>query len=173
MSSGKIRPAQMVTLSKLQHVLTILPRVAANVTASVSVCCPRHKFENIETYHWWDFGIENGRLFITSGGHFHHPNTGGDTFTTMDWAAVPEELPELSDYRESLWMVPDVQSYSEGVESIDCSSDGYSIEIIDSDNTLLEEELDEECDAESEELGICLTQVTTTCSVLSRGRLSA
>jgi hypothetical protein len=107
MDSGRIRPAQMVTLAKQQHVLSVLPRVTEDLTASVSVCCPRHKFGDIETYHWWDFGIEDDRLSITSGGHFYDPKTGGDTFTTMDWAAVPEEPTELNDYRESLWMVPD------------------------------------------------------------------
>ena len=96
MASDKVRPAQMVTLAKLQHALSVLPRVTEDLTASVSVSCPRHKFEDIETYHWWDFGIENGRLSITSGGHFYDPKTGGDTFTTMDWAAVPDEPTELT-----------------------------------------------------------------------------
>lgn len=152
MSSGKIRPAQMVTLAKLQHVLSVLPRVTQDITASVSVSCPRHRFEEIETYHWWDFGIEDGRLSITSGGHFYDPKSGGDTFTTMDWTAVPEEPTELNDYRDTLRMVPDVGSYSEGVESIDFSVEGYTIEVLDDDNPLLEDQDDNEDETEDEEL---------------------
>lgn len=146
MGSGKIRPAQMITVAKLQHVLSVLPRITQGVTASVSVSCPRRRFEEIETYHWWDFGIEDGRLSITSGGHFYDPKSGGDTFTTMDWTAVPEEPTELNDYRDTLWMVPDVSSYSEGVKSIDFTSGEYSIEICDDDNPLLgpEEDTEEE-----------------------------
>lgn len=149
-ASGQIRPAQMVSLAKLQHVISILPLATESVTASVSVSCPRHKFEEIVTYHWWDFGIENGRLCITSGGHFYDPKSGGDTFTTMDWTAVPDEPAELSDYRDQLWMVPDIRSFSEGVESIDLSAEGYSVTVLDYDNPLLDEqdEDDEEIDVE-------------------------
>jgi hypothetical protein len=151
MASGKVRPAQMVTLAKLQHVLSVLPRVTADLIASVSVSCPRRKFEDIETFHWWDFGIENGRLSITSGGHCYDPKTGGDTFTTMDWAAMPDEPTELNDYRDTLWMVPDVRSYSEGVEIIDLSVEGYTIEVLDDNNSLLEYQGDEEEEQDGEE----------------------
>ena len=65
------------TLAKLQHVLSILPRATENITASLSVSCPRHRFGDIETLHWWDFGIEDERLSITSGSHFYDPETGG------------------------------------------------------------------------------------------------
>jgi hypothetical protein len=142
--SGTIRPAQMITVAKLQHILAVLPHVTQNVTASASVCCPRHTFADIETFHWWDFGSEDGRLRISSGGHFHDPRTGGDTFATVIWEAIPEEPIELNDYRESLWMVPDVQSYSDGVESIDLAAGGYTVEILDDDNPLLEENQDKE-----------------------------
>jgi tetratricopeptide (TPR) repeat protein len=148
-ASRTIRPAQLVTVAKLQYVLSMLPRVTNGVIASVSVCCPRHKFGDIETYHWWNFGIEDGRLRISSGGHFHDPQTGGDTFTTMTWYAVPGAPSEQEDYRESLRMVPDVRSYAEGVESIDFTAEEYHIEILDNSNPLLEEEGNQD-DAEAD-----------------------
>ena len=49
MGSGKIRPAHMVTLAKLQHILTVLPRVTEDATASVSVCPFEHIFDELPT----------------------------------------------------------------------------------------------------------------------------
>lgn len=58
----------------------------------------------------------------------------------MTWDAVPGVQSEQDDYRESLWMVPDVRSYEEGVESIDFTAEEYHIEILDNGNPLLHEE---------------------------------
>jgi hypothetical protein len=77
----------MVTVAKLQPVLSILPRVTQNVTAFASACCPRDTFADIETFHWWDFSSEDSRLRTSSGGHFYDPRTGGDTFATVIWEA--------------------------------------------------------------------------------------
>jgi hypothetical protein len=77
---------------------------------------------------------------ICSSGQFYDPRTGGDTFTTMSWTAIPETLSEFSDYRESLWMVADLCSFSDGVMSIDFTSAGGSVEITDDGNSLLEED---------------------------------
>jgi hypothetical protein len=63
------------------------------------------------------------------------------SFTTMEWTAVSEEPAELADYRETLWMVPDVQSFPEAVADINFAQGAYRIEITDSDNGLLEERL--------------------------------
>lgn len=116
------RPAELVSIAKLQHVLSILPRVTSGVEVSVSVACPRRIFGDIETMHWWEVAVEDERLSISSGGHFYRPSTGGDSFTTMSWTAIAEEPAELDDYRESLSMVPDVRSFPEGIASIDFSS---------------------------------------------------
>jgi hypothetical protein len=143
-ASGKIRPAHMVTIAKLQHILSVLPRVTEDVTASVSVCCPPHHFEEIETYHWWEFGVEDGLLRVTSGGHFYRPSSGGDTFTTMLWEAAPDQPTVLDDFSDGLRIVPDLRSYSEGVETIDFAVEDYSLVIVDPDNSLLEAEEDTE-----------------------------
>jgi hypothetical protein len=50
-----------------------------------------------------------------------------------------------------LRLVPDLQSFSEGVDSIDLASGGYTVEILDDDNPLLDEEQDEEFEDEDVE----------------------
>jgi hypothetical protein len=150
MGSDKIRPAQMVTLAKLQHVLSILPRATDSVTASVSVGRAPRSFGEVETRHWWEFSIEEVRLKISCGGHFYRPSTGGDTFTTMVWEAVPGLPAALEDYSELHRIVPDLCSFAEGVESIDFSKGSYSLEIYDDDNALLEEQDDDEHEGDDE-----------------------
>jgi hypothetical protein len=113
------------------------------VTASVSVCSPKRKFGEIETFHWWEFGAEGEVLKITSGGWYCHPQTGSDSFTSMIWGAAPVPQPEFSDFSASLSMVPDLRSFPEGVESIDFTVGEYEIEILDNDNPLLDEDGDE------------------------------
>jgi hypothetical protein len=148
--SGKIRPAQMVTLAKLQHILSVLPRTTEGVTASVSVSSAPRTFGEIETHHWWEFGIEDDRLKITCGGHFYRPSTGGDTFTTMIWEAIPGLPSVLEDYSEMHRIVPDLRSFAEGVDSIDLSSGSYSLAIDDNDNALLEDHDDDELESADE-----------------------
>jgi hypothetical protein len=152
-----LRPAELVSVAKLLHVLTVLPKVTSGLEVTVSVTSPRRNFDEIETYHWWDVGVEGERLSIRSSGHFYRPSTGGDTFITTDWAAIPGEPAESNDYRASLRMVPDVQSFPEAVGSIDFKSRSFTVEITDQDNPLLEgndepgdEDTDEEGDSEPE-----------------------
>jgi hypothetical protein len=139
-----LRPAELVSVAKLQHALSILPRVTHDVEVTVSVVGPRLMSGEIETWHYWDIGIEQEQLSIVSGGHFYQPTTGGDSFTTMNWTAVPEESAELDDYRETLWMVPDVQSFPEAVADIAFAEHAYRIKVTDSDNALLEDYEDTE-----------------------------
>lgn len=140
----RTRPGQLVSIAKLMHVTSVLPRVTEELNVSVSVSSPRQRFDEIETHHWWDVAVGDGELTISSGGHFYQRTTGGDTFTTMTWTAIPGHRTELEDHSESLWMVPDLRSYAQGVESIDLTSDGYSIEIVDHDNPLLYPDDDED-----------------------------
>ncbi len=148
-AAGITKAAELVSIAKLQHVLAALPRVTAGINVTVSVVSPRRKFDEIETFHWWGISVEDECLTISSGGHFYRPTTGGDGFSTMRWTAIPEEAAELEDYRESLWMVPDVCSFADGVAKIDLSSPGFKVEVTDDDNSLLEEE--EEVDENSDD----------------------
>jgi tetratricopeptide (TPR) repeat protein len=148
------KPAELASIAKLQHVLATLPRVTSDVNVTVSVISPRRKFGEIEIFHWWDIAIDDECLSISSGGHFYRPSTGGDSFSTMKWAAVPSERAEFDDYRDSLGIVPDICSFPEAVAGIDLSSPGFKIEVSDEDNPLLDvddEDVDEEADESSTE----------------------
>jgi hypothetical protein len=49
--------AQLVSIAKLQHVISVLPRATPDVTASMSVSSSPRNFGEIETFHWWMFSI--------------------------------------------------------------------------------------------------------------------
>jgi hypothetical protein len=136
---AKLSPAKLVSVAKVQHVLSRLPRATPDLDVTISVIGPRHNFDEVETWHYWDIAIEGEQLSVSSGGHYYHPSTGGDSFTTMNWIAVPHESTVCEDYRDQLWMVPDVQSFPEGVAAIDFASCRYKVEISDPGNTLLSE----------------------------------
>lgn len=136
----KLCPAQLVSVAKVQHVLSRLPRVTPDLDVTISVIGPHCNFDEVETWHYWDVAIEGKQLSISSGGHYYHPSTGGDSFTTMNWIATPEESAVCDDYRDQLWMVPDVQSFPDGVATINFATSNYKIEITDPDNMFLSED---------------------------------
>jgi hypothetical protein len=134
-----VSPGQLVSIAKLQHVLSHLPRVTPGLDVTVQVIGPRHKFGEIETGHYWEIWIEGEQISISSGGVFYQPSTGSDSFTTMNWSVVPGGPAEFRDYRGTLGMVPDIQSFPEGVAGINFESGAYQLDIVDPDNELLDE----------------------------------
>jgi hypothetical protein len=134
-------PAQLVSVAKMLHVLRRLPEVTEGVNVRVSVVGPRRRFEDREIYHWWDIGIEDGLIEISSGGHFYQESTGGDTFTCMQWSAEPGGETNYNDYLNHLRIVDDAQPFDREVNFLDLSQPGYSLEVTDEDNSLLDEEL--------------------------------
>lgn len=151
---AELPPAQLITIAKLLHMLSRLPHVDPNLDAQISVSSPRKSFGEIKTFHWWDVIAENGILRLTSGGHFYQPSTGGDTFTSMIWEAHPGEETELQDFSENNSIVPDLQTYRDGVASVNFAGQGYSITVTDSDNSALDEmeEYSEEDATETEDV---------------------
>src|SRR5450755_2989103 len=53
-AAATLRPAQMVSVAKLQHVFSRLPRVTPDLEVKISAIGPRCKFDEIETWHYWD-----------------------------------------------------------------------------------------------------------------------
>lgn len=149
--SGAARPAEIVSAAKLLHALTCLPRVTEGLDVYLSVIGPRRTFREIETYHWWNVRLEDVYWQLDCGGHFYRPSSGGDTFTTMTWEASPGERPEFSDYSHLHRIVPDLQTYANGIAGIDFSTGEYRIEIQDADNQLLDDLADEESKEEEDE----------------------
>ena len=146
-SASTTKPAELVSIAKMMHVLSVLPRSVPDVHVEISVILPRRRFDEIETMHWWDIAIEDEQISISGGGSFRQPSTGSDTFSTMRWVAIPGECSEMEDYSHLLWMVPDVHSFQDAVAKIDSCLHHCKIEIVDEDNSLLHgsdgEELDE------------------------------
>jgi len=156
---GKATPAQLVSVAKLLHALDRLPRVTGDVSIHLSVGSPRRSFGEIETYHWWDVTLEYGTLRLLSGGHFYRPSTGGDTFTTMTWEVNPGGASDFSDYQEDNRIVPDICSYEEGVGRVDFAAGGFTIDVTDEDNPLLEEAEAEDEEEDEQEQPFAVTPV--------------
>jgi hypothetical protein len=146
-------PAKGVSVSKILHVLKRLPNPGSEMTVSVSLTGPRRLFhsqgEEHEVYHWWDVEIEGRMISICSAGHFYRKSTGGDTFISMRWTAAPGYQTDHGDYLHQLSIVADAQPFDLEVAHIDLSNPGYSLEVRDDDNTLLEEISDDEVDIAS------------------------
>lgn len=140
--ASSLLPAQLLSIAKLRHVLEKIPNVTSCLDVRVSVISPRRYFDDVETYHWYDVAIQDEILTISSGGHFYRPSTGGDTFITMTWNAMPGEKAEYADYLDQLRIVPDVFTFEEAVARLDLSVQGYNIEVEDPDNSFLDD-LDE------------------------------
>jgi len=140
-SSGKVRTAQLVTIAKLQRVLSSLPRVTDRVTASITAFSPPFYFGRVAFMHWWTFAADEGMLKLSSGGLYNRPDTGEEKLTAMTWCANSFRPSSLNNYfSASALMGPNWGSYREGVESIDFATEGYSIEILDEDNPLPDDE---------------------------------
>ena len=57
-----LRPAELVSVAKLQHVLSALPRVTPDLGVTVQVTGARREFGEIETWHYWEVAVEGDRL---------------------------------------------------------------------------------------------------------------
>lgn len=143
-ASGVLRPAEVASLAKLQHVLSRLPRVTSGLEVRVDVKGPWRRSGDIKAWHWWAVSVDGGELAIEGGGWLQRPSTGGESFTTMTWEALPGETAELDDYRDHLAIVPGVQSFPIAVDTIDFTTGDYIASVDDPDNPLLQESDDVE-----------------------------
>jgi hypothetical protein len=147
------RPAQLVSVAKALYVLSKIPQVTqAEVTVHISLNGPRRWFGEHEIWHWWTVEIDSRFIEIGANGHFYRESTGGDSFTSLIWSAWPGEHATCLDYLDKLWMVDDAQPFPEEIASLDLTEPGFSLEVRDEDNLLLDEmEVnDEDEEAESE-----------------------
>ncbi|MBM4300228.1 MAG: hypothetical protein FJ121_01675 [Deltaproteobacteria bacterium] len=140
------RPAQLVSVAKALYVLSKIPQVTqAEVTVHISLNGPRRWFGEHEIWHWWTVEIDKQFIQIGGKGHFYRKSTGGDSFTSLIWSAWPGKQATCLDYLDKLWMVDDAQPFPEEIASLDLSKPGFSLEVVDEDNLLLDEvEVDED-----------------------------
>jgi hypothetical protein len=135
--------AQIASVAKALHVLKRLPQPTPGVTVSVSLTGPRRWYGEHEIYHWWEVTVEDLVVGISSCGYFYRQSTGGDSFTLMQWSAQPGMGSDFSDYLAQHWIVDDAKPFEQDVGEIELSEPGYSLEVIDDENPLLEQDLDE------------------------------
>jgi len=149
-----ITPAKITSVSKVLYVLKRLPERSSEIQVEISLTGPRQWFhtqeEPHEVYHWWTVEVEsNGLISICSAGHFYRRSTGGDTFISMQWSALPGYEADYKDFLPHLSLVDDARPFDLEVTLLDLSKPGYSISVEDEDNPLLEEEEEEEEEASS------------------------
>ena len=145
------RPHQLVGVAKALHVLSRLPQTTPKITVSVSLVGPRRWFGEHEIYHWWDVGITPHEISISAAGHFHTESSGGDTFTSMQWAAQPGAESDFSDYLLDLSIVDDAQPFESEINKLDLTAEAYSLEVTDESTDIAGDEgiNDEEDDPET------------------------
>ena len=132
-----VKPSQLVSIGKALHVLSTFPDITEGLNVTIDLSGPKRRYGDHEIWHWWQVSIEPNHIEISSGGSFYRQSTGSDTFTCMQWSAQPGFKAEYSDYLNSLWMVDDAQPFEPEVKQIDLSQPGYTIDVIDEDNSLL------------------------------------
>ena len=127
--SRLVNPRQLEAVAKLLSLFDGLPKTADNMDVRLQLTGPRRWFGEHEIYHWWTITVEGQTIEVSSGGHFYRRSTGGDTFTSMTWAAAPGCDTEYSDYLATLRIVDDAQPFEAEASQLDLSLPGYSLEI--------------------------------------------
>ena len=131
-----INAGERVVVARILDVFEALPSVVADLYLQLQVTGPRRSFGSHEIYHWWEIEVENGSLCISSGGDFYRPETGGDSFTSISWRAVPGFATEHNDYMDTLSLVDDAQPFDLEVRDIDFAKGGYSLTVFENGEEL-------------------------------------
>ncbi|EMI56266.1 hypothetical protein [Rhodopirellula sallentina] len=123
--------------------------------ASLTLTGPRRQFGDHEIYHYWTVEFQGGEIHIGAGGHFYRPTTGGDSFRSFSWDAVPGAVTDCHDYSDNLRIVDDAQPFGSEVMAIDLSEAGYQLRLEFEAEQLGDDEEDdfEECDSSASDGG--------------------
>src|ERR1035437_8319274 len=87
-ASRIIRPAELVTVAKLLHILTVLPRVTDGIIAYVYIA-NRMQVGELSTTFTWQLSVDEDRIGLSCGYDQYDPAIGGDHYETMRWFASP------------------------------------------------------------------------------------
>ena len=135
------RPRVIEAAARLLSVLDRLPKPSRECAElMVRVSGPKRHFGDHEIRHWWTIGLEGDCISIRSEGHFYQPSTGGDSFCSMLWEALPRERAELRDFHTQHWIVDDAMPFELEVMNIDLSQPGYSFEAVVGEDQVLDDE---------------------------------
>lgn len=103
---GMVRPAQLVTLAKLLHVLQTLPETTESVAASVSISCQLQGDIGGSATHIWNFSVRDECLSLSTACSEYDPEGGHEYYTVMEWSIVPGSASRSVDVWDEFWMTP-------------------------------------------------------------------
>lgn len=136
-SSNCITPAQLVSVAKLQHVLSKLPHVTEDVRVTVSVAWSVNQDGN-RGASGFTLTADDGDLSLSCGGSEYTEGVGSDSFTTMSWSAYPGYETDYDGSWDSDWMgsqEPGALDAGTGFPLAECH-----ISVCDEDNSLLSDD---------------------------------
>jgi len=102
-TSNCISPAQLVSIAKVQHVLSKLPQVNEDVCVTVGLSWSVNQDGNRGS-SGWEFTVADGELSLYCGGSECTEGVGSDSFTTMSWSAYPGQETDYDGSWDSAWM---------------------------------------------------------------------
>jgi len=132
--SGRLRPAEIVSVAKILHVLVNLPSVNENVSVTIEVTAKREGDGRFKSFR---FSVSN-ELHLECETH--------DGIMTMEWHAYPGRCTERNEYWESEWLP--YLYYSD--QPLALNLDDCEITVDDEDNPLLFEPDQDDCEATEE-----------------------
>jgi hypothetical protein len=134
-ASKSIRPAKLVSVAKVLHVLSRLPRVTEGVCVTIEISY-QIKQEGCGSSSVWHLFVGEDSMALSCGGSEYTEGVGSDLFTTMTWEAQPGERTDYDGSWDESWMERDDEGYSDpAVFAEDLC--GCKISIDDDDNPLL------------------------------------
>jgi hypothetical protein len=131
--SGVLEPAQLVSVAKVLHVLSRLPRTTKTVCVTIELSWQLERSTGFSS-SGWQFSVGGDWLTLSVGGTEYTDSVGSDSFTTMSWSAQPGQRTEYDGSWDDSWMKQD--EYSDAPVHSE-SFRGCSISVDDDDNELL------------------------------------
>ena len=132
--SGKLRPAEIVSVAKILHVLVNLPSVNEDVSVTVELKAKREGYGLFKSFR---FSVSN-ELYLECATR--------DGILTMEWHAFPGRRTERDEYWESEWM----PHFYSSDQPLALNLDDCEITVEDEDNPLLLEPDQDDCEATEE-----------------------
>jgi hypothetical protein len=134
-ASKNTRAAQLVSVAKVLHVLSCLPRATKGVCVTIEISYRINQEGGWNTSNW-QFSVGEDWLELSCGGSEYTDAVGSDSFTTMSWTARPGERTDYDGSWDDSWMERDDEGYSDPALNAEDLSD-CTISIDDDDNPLL------------------------------------
>jgi hypothetical protein len=134
-ASESIGPAQLVSVAKVLHVLSRLPRVTEGVCVTIEISY-QIKQEGCGSSLVWHLFVGEDSMALSCGGSEYTEGVGSDSFTTMTWEAQPGERTDYDGSWDETWMERECEDYSDNSLFVSNFRD-CAISIDDDDNPLL------------------------------------